>query len=163
MQITLTYKEDEWNRASLTGTFPVNEPFHSLIYAKYVSECWWSKSANAMDQLDYSVLYHHVYDGEKRQVLVRCNSFIDHCVIPKGYDPSTTQTVEMLPLIPCVLYKYREHELGIILIPKSGTKSLRNKIWRIKEAFLNDSLTPFIDALSRGRKGRIIIKDKESV
>lgn len=163
MQITLSFKEDEWGRASLTGTLPVNEPFHTLIYAKYMGDYWWSKSANAMGSIKYSVLYHHVHDREKRQVLVSCDSVIDHCVIPKGYDPSSSQTAKVLPLIPNVIYQFREHELGIILIPKSGTKSMRNKIWRIKESFINDSLNPFIDALTHGRKGQSITKFKESV
>jgi hypothetical protein len=163
MKITLSFSEDEWGRASLTGAIPTEEPCHALIYSFYKGNCWWAKSSNAMSELEYSAFYHHVYNCEQRQVIVNCGNIIQDCVIPKGYDPTHSQVADIQPLIPSVIYSCREHELGIILIPKRGTKSLRNKIWRLKESFMNDSMLPFIDALSHGRQGHRLIMDSESV
>jgi hypothetical protein len=153
MQINLLFNKDEWGRASLTGTIAVSEPCHTLIYAAYKSDVWWAKSANALSEISYSALYHHVHDGEKRQVIVNCGVTLQNFVMPSGYDPLHSCVVDITLLTPNTLYACREHELGIILLPKSATKSMRNKIWKLKDAFMTDALLPFTDELSHGRTG----------
>ena len=115
MQINLLFNKDEWGRASLTGTIAVSEPCHTLIYATYKGDVWWAKSANALSEISYSALYHHVHDGEKRQVIVNCGVTLQNFVMPSGYDPLHSCVVDITLLTPNTLYACREHELGIIL------------------------------------------------
>jgi len=154
MQIALSYTTDNWGQASLAGTLAASEPSHILAYTIFKNDVWWAKSTLAINDIVLTAFYHHVREMDKRQVLVTFgSSSIDHCVIPKGYDPTHSYTVEITPLVPSPIYSCREHVLGIILIPKNATRSLRNKIWRIKESFITDELIPFTNALAHGRRG----------
>jgi hypothetical protein len=153
MQINLLFNEDEWGQASLRGAIPVVEPCYALIYAQYKGDVWWAKSANAVSELSYTASYHHVHNGEHRQVIVNCGITLQDFVMPSGYDPSQSCIVDITLLTPITLYACREHELGILLIPKSATKTMRNKIWKLKESCMNDALLPFTGALSHGRTG----------
>ncbi len=154
MHIELSCTVDDWGQASLAGTITASEPCHALTFATFKSDIWWAKSSLATIDIAYTAFYHHVRDDHKRQVLVTCgSSSIDKCIISRGYDPIHSCIAEITPLVPSTVYSCREHDLGIILIPKSATSSMRNKIWRIKESVITKELAPFKNALAHGRRG----------
>ncbi len=154
MIINLTFAMDEWMRAALSATFQAPEPAHLLAFVEHGPDLWWAKSPVARTDLAYSALYHHVrHEHAQRQVIVSCGATIQDCVIPEGFDPGGPLEVQLEPLLPCTLYARHAHRLGLILVPKSATKSMRNRIWRLKSAFLSPALAPFAEALAHGRSG----------
>ena len=160
MKIALDFNKDEWGRSSLTTIIHTNEPSRILTFARFGEDVWWAKSPLASTDHPYSVLYHHVHDATKRQVIVTCGSVIQECVSPIGFDPQgpTTATLELST--PAIIFEHGEHALGIIVIPKTETKTMRNRIWRIKDLGRIKSQTLFDDTLTHGRTGHFRTKDK---
>jgi hypothetical protein len=154
IDIALAFSADEWGRASLAAEFASDGPCHVLTYATFDDDVWWAKTPVATDEHAFSALYQHVRNPEGRQVIVWCgHSVVEHCIVPKGHEPAHSQEATIAPFTPSILYGCGTHELGLIIIPKTATKTLRNRIWRLKEAFLTTALIPFADALSHGRTG----------
>lgn len=153
MNIELSFATDSYGRASLTTTFLNKEHSHVLTFVKYGDELWWGKSPVAKEECEYSAFYHHVHDLQKRQVIVTCGSIIQECVIPSGYDPTGSCQAVVEPFVPSIIYSKGVHSLGLILFPKSATKTMRNRIWKLKEAFFKPELMSYVEALSLGRIG----------
>ena len=154
MKINLTITVDAWKRVTLSAVFTWPEPAHLLALIEHGPDLWWAKSPAAKTDLTYSAHYHHVrHQHGQRQVIVSCGTTIQDCIIPEGFDPGTPGAVHLEPLLPCTLYAQFPHQLGLILVPKNTTKSLRNRIWRLKSAFQSPDLAPFAKALAQGRSG----------
>lgn len=81
------------------------------------------------------------------------NHMIQHCVIPKGFDPTSNTDATFDELVPSTIYANGPHTLGLIVLPKEVVKKMRNGIWRLKDEFYNNKLSLFKDALSHGRVG----------
>ena len=164
MTTTVTFDRDSYGRAMLTARIQSHEPSHVLAFAEYDDTVWWTKSPVATTEHGYSALYHHVYrQNEQRQVIVTCGGIIQDCVIPTGYDPSESQVLTIEPMIPATIYLHGTHRLGLILLPKDVTKSMRNRIWRLKPEWNSPELKRFAEALSHGRCGTISKDNEKSV
>ena len=156
MKINLTFTVDAWKRVTVSAVFTWSEPAHLLAFIEHGPDMWWAKSPVAKTELTYSAHYHHVrHQQGQRQVIVSCGATIQDCVIPEGFDPGAPAEIQIEPLRPSTLYAQHPHRLGLILVPKSATKSLRNRIWRLKPALLSPALAPFAEALARGRSGHL--------
>ncbi|HMP75755.1 MAG TPA: hypothetical protein PKE12_05595 [Kiritimatiellia bacterium] len=131
-----------------------------MSFARFGEEFWWAKSPLASTEHPYSVLYHHVNDATKRQVIVTCGSVIQECVIPVGFDPQGPTTAAFELSTPSIIYEHGGHALGIIVIPKTETKTMRNRIWKIKDLARIKGQTLFDDALTHGRAGHFRTTDK---
>ncbi len=156
MNIMLAFARDAWGRASLSAALHTDEPSRVMTFAEFGDNIWWAKSPFATTDHTYSVLYHHVDNAEQRQVIVTCGSIIQDCVIPKGFDPSASQEAMIEPLTPSIIYSHGIHRLGIIVLPKTTTRSMRNRIWKLKDDFYSCALMPYADALSHGRTGHLL-------
>ena len=153
MNIALNFQKDEWGRSSLSTVIHTDDLSRILTFARFGNDIWWAKSPLASTDHAYSVQYHHVHDATKRQVIVTCGSVIQNCVIPTGYDPESPITAVIEMSTPSTIYQSGLHSLGVIIIPKADTSTLRNRIWRIKASVDRHKLILFSDALAHGRTG----------
>ncbi len=154
MKIDFAFSQDEWGRARLSADLLTEEPVRVLAYATFQDKMWWAKSGKATTEQHYSALYHHVRSEPSRQVIVNCGSIIQDCAIPSGLDPCAGASIELIPMVPCTLYQCGPHSLGILLVPQSATKSMRNGIWRLRSDRYSAELEPYREPLSHGRIGK---------
>ena len=154
MNVALNLSEDEWGRKTLATELTFEAPTKILLYACLGKELWWAKSSGWATRHKWSAQYHHLRDGA-RQVIVTCSAVIQDCIIPASFDPETECQAEVKVLVPSLLYRRGEHAVGIVAVPSGAAESLRNGLWRLKPAHMNESLAPFSGALSRSRNGHV--------
>ena len=154
MNITLHLSEDEWGRKSLSTELAFEAPTKLLLYACLKNELWWAKSSEWATHHKWSAQYHHLRDGA-RQVIITSGVILQDCIIPAGFDPETECQAEVKILTPSLLYRRGEHAVGIVVVPSGTAESVRNGLWRLKPAHMNESLVPFSEALSRSRNGHV--------
>jgi len=152
VNVTLKLSEDEWGRKSLATEFAFEVPTKLLLYARFKNDLWWVKSSEWETRHQWAAQYHHLRDGT-RQVIITSGAVLQNCIIPAGFDPETECQAEVEILKPSWLYRCGEHAVGIVAVPSGTAESLRNGIWRLKPTHMNESLTPFDEALSYSRSG----------